>query len=253
MVDLKKYISKKREINKIIATFKDTVVDDIIFFVKHTQLPLKDNLRGYVQMLENEYHREIFTFCENYWLEDFDLDSNEFAKMVLSCFVDCSIETGVFYEEEDDDFAQAEYGVTMDEYIASQLVDFLETQGLTKGDLDIHYNCLDSGCQYSIVIVKIKKEFVPFGSIAKYFNLVPTSQKDTYLTFIEDWQDGYCNSYSEFNLKKIKRVIKNAKLPIIKNNQALSKKYKKLKFVFCQNNNVDEIFKIMNTKTEVMF
>lgn len=255
MADLKKYIYKKSEVNQIIHAqgYEDTVIDDIVFFTKYSRLPLLNNFEGYIKMIENEYSREIFTFCENYWIEDFNLDSEEFTKLVLSCFVDCEIERGIFYEEGDDEFTQAEYGVSMSEYIESQFVDFLEAQGLKKNDLDIHYDCLDSCCQYSIIIVKVKKEFIPFGKIIKHFDLSPTSQKNTYIAYIEDWQDGYCQSYSEFNLKKLKRIIKNAKLPIIESNSKLSKMYKKLNYLLGCNTNVDEIFRIMNTKTEVMF
>lgn len=255
MADLKKYIYKKSEVNQLVNSqgYKDTVIDDIVFFSKHNRLPLSNKSKGYAMMIENEYSREIFTFCENLWLEDFNLDSEEFPKLVLSCFIDCEIERRTFYEEEDDNFAQAKYGVSMSEYIESQFVDFLEEQGLTKNDLDIHYEYLDSCCQYSIIIVKVKREFIPFVEIAKYFELVSTSKKDTYIAYIEDWQDGYCCSNYEFNLKKLKKIIKNAKLPILESNLKLSKRYKKLKYLLGCNSNVDEIFSIMSTKTEVMF
>lgn len=255
MADLKKYIYKKSEVNQLVNSqgYEDTVIDDIVFFSKHNLLPLSNKSREYAMMIENEYSREIFTFCENYWLEDFGLDLEEITKLVLSCFVDCEIERRAFYEEDDDDFAEAEYGVSMSEYIESQFVDFLEEQGLTKNDLNVNYGYLDSCCQYSIIIVKVKKEFIPFAEIAKYFELCSTSKKDTYIAFIEDWQDGYCCSYCEFDLKELKKIIKNAKLPILESNLKLSKKYKKLKYLLGCNNTVDEIFRIMNTKTEVMF
>lgn len=255
MEDLKNYTFKKRELNRIVKSmvYADTVVDDIVFFTKYSQEIQKDKFTNYIQMFESETTDEVFSFKRSLWLEDFNIYEYEFAQLALSCFGTFKIDAVSFYEEGDDEYMLSSFGVTMSEYIASQFIDYLSTFGLVADDLHIDYGGLVDCCEYTIIIVKMQKELFPFLQVSKFFNLYPTSQKDTYIGFIEDWGDGFNNGYYNFNLKAIKREVIKAKPPIIKENKNLSNRYKKLKYLFSVNTNVDEIYNIMDTKKEVMF
>lgn len=258
MKDLKNYILTDEEVDEVLDKFDDELIDSISFYIEHNQSIVEDKCESYKKFIEYESGliEGAFSFSLNpYWImEEYDLSEVEFVNLVLNCIVKCEINCARFYEEGDDDYTMCEYGMPICEYIGSQIECFLLDNGLTKDDLNINWEYLGGSVEYSVTIIDINEEYLPFDRIADAFRLQPTEINNKYIYFYENYNDGF-EYFEAFDHDKIKDYIlqHSHNLKRLEENSRLSKRVKKLKGTDSIMTPVEKIYSIKNTETEVMF
>ena len=257
MEDLKKYILTDQELDTLCARddIQNDVIEDIATFVEHSKQVCQDNTEGYRKMIEYEGDISDYTFSfafQPYYLEDFDLALDEFVGLALGCFVDFELEYACFYEE-DSDYCLAEYGLDAPEYIKAQMTEFLDRFGIFIDDLKWDFSSLYEGVSYTIHILTVTKEYLPFEEVADLFQLQKTNVPGVYLHLSEDWNDGYYHEEDTFQLREIREVLEKETFSMLKENKRTAAEVRKLHLAINNSNVVHTIYSIFDTKEEVMF
>lgn len=257
MVDLKKFILTSEELDALCKPdeYLDETLEWMAFFVEHNRNEFPNHVDNYRQMIEFEDGISEFVFSFNfdaYYLDDFELGDLEFLKIILGCFVEFDLKYACFYEE-DNNYCLAEYGLEVPQYIEHQMTEFLSDFNVAIDELGIDTQGIYEGVSYSIHVLTIKKEYIPFEEVYKYFNLIKTTIPNTYICICENYNDGYYYSDNLFKLGDLKEVIERIKLPVIESNKKIAKDILKLKLAINHSNVVHSIFSLFGTEEEVMF
>ena len=120
-------------------------------------------------------------------------------KIILGCFVEFDLEYACFYEE-DNNYCLAEYGLEVPQYIEHQMAEFLSKFNMTVDELGIDDQDIYEGVSYSIHVLTVKKEYIPFEDVYKHFKLKKTAIPNTYICMCENFNDGYYYSDNLFEL-----------------------------------------------------
>lgn len=255
MEDLKKFILTNEELNKIWKNDDLSAIDYLAFFVEHSRNVVPDNVNAYKKMIEYEegLGEEIFSFVfDTYHYDEFNLSDDEFVNIVVNCFAEYELDYAYFYEE-DNEYCMAQYGVPLKEYICNQMTEFLSMYNLAVDDLPYDLSDVYEGVSYSIHIVKIIKEYIPFEKIYQLFGLTKTSIPNTYVIVNEDYHDGYYYNEHLFKLESLKKILLDSNTNILEKNIHTANKIRKLKTTINYSNMVNTFFSIFNTESEVMF
>ena len=124
----------------------------------------------------------------------------------------------------------------MPQYIEHQMAEFLSEFNVSVDELGIDTQGIYEGVSYSIHVLTIKKEYIPFEEVYKYFNLIKTTIPNKYICMCENYNDGYYYSDNLFKLGDLKEVIERINLPVIESNKKIAKDILKLKLAINHSN-----------------